>query len=196
MVNPDAFECDCCGREWVPNDHRGQFEQPCWKCGGMGYRIGLVTYECKCHNVFRGVGRLNVKSRCYQCNRMATADDIEPLRLIHTKSNRNHSCALCKGSGNCPLLPPGWRRGQPDDDYNSDDCSADDCNSADYNSDDGTGYRVGLVTYRCRKQTCGNTFVGVGRLDVKSRCYHCNRMATADTIEPLRALRRSLNYYH
>lgn len=45
-----------------------------------------------------------------------------------------------------------------------------------------TGYRVGIATYDCGD--CGNRFVGVGRLDVNSRCYKCSSMASASEMRP------------
>ena len=40
-------------------------------------------------------------------------------------------------------------------------------------------YRAGIVKFSCE---CGNSFTGVGRLDITSRCYACGANAEAGTI--------------
>ena len=109
------FYCAHCNERWIDMATRSK----CVECGGdaemvpKGEEIGVFVckFECSaegCTNEYRVTCKMSNKAVCYDCSpkHLNSPYAFEPRRRIKRKTEKQHSCSQCNGSGNCPNLRP------------------------------------------------------------------------------------------
>ncbi len=48
---------------------------------------------------------MKIKAQCYQCHENILPKEVKDKKKIKTRTNKSHSCSLCKGKGirKCPI---------------------------------------------------------------------------------------------